>query len=53
MTPEPCLYAGNHVRAPKGTAEWHAWAKEMRLTHVQLCCPGCNQWVVWKPKEKA
>ena len=49
---EDCLYAGNHTRSPKNPIAFRKWASGMRETHVQTMCPGCNQWVVWKPKER-
>lgn len=41
-----------HTPAPSGYAAWHEWAEHKARTHEQHRCPGCQLWLIWKPKEK-
>lgn len=47
-TPNPLC---EHTPHPKGYMEHYAWAQEMLKTHVQLQCPCCGLYAVWRKKK--
>ena len=41
-----------HPQGPSGYSAWQEWAESMARRYVQVLCPKCNRWAIWrKPRE--
>lgn len=46
----PCPQEHLHTPHPSGYIEHAEWAERMLKTHVQVQCPGCLLWAIWRRK---
>jgi hypothetical protein len=47
---DACSTPGLHTTGgPTGYGAWFDWAERMARTHVQVRCPGCGLYKVWRP----
>lgn len=49
---DDCPDRAKHTSDPPGYLQWHAWAEKKAKTHVQIQCPTCGFWAIWKRKPK-
>lgn len=49
---EDCPKKHLHTACPSGYLEWAEWADKKARRHVQVRCPGCGLWAIWKRKPK-
>lgn len=47
-TLDTCPKKHLHTKSPDGYLEWHAWAEKKSRRHVQVQCPGCGLWAIWR-----
>lgn len=47
-----CPDRAKHTDCPDDYLRWHDWAERKAKTHVQVRCPTCLRWAIWKPKTK-
>ena len=52
MRPEEanCPNRRNHTKCPDDYLAWHEWAEKKAKTHLQVRCPGCRLFAIWKKK---
>jgi hypothetical protein len=47
---DKCPDSARHTPCPEGYLQWHEWAEKMLRTHVQVKCPTCGMYAIWKRK---
>ena len=40
-----------HTICPDGYVEWHEWAEKKSKHHVQVKCPNCGLWAIWRRRD--
>lgn len=43
-----CPDKAKHTPCPNGYLSWQEWAEKKAKTHVQMPCPTCGHWAIWK-----
>jgi hypothetical protein len=42
----------DNTKAPRGYVQWHLWADRKSRRHVQVRCPGCGRFAIWRRRKR-